>query len=207
MKSYIIQIKVITLALLGNFLYTQEPSFISNWAKDKLKEEITPYQILPTSVFETQVEIDGELRTIGLPIRMEANGKEFIFKLPDNLRAAGRFTVSFDPDAYKNSFNSNNFYPQKKHLYKKLGPDQVRYKLFEANNFFNKKEYDKAMAILREIEKSEPKNFKALNMIGALFYEIGWNEDAIEYWKRSLEINSDQPAVKKFIQSKNSKKQ
>ncbi len=71
---------------------------------------------------------------------------------------------------------------------------EIRPKYVEAWNrratvFFLKKDYGSAVSDLREVLAREPRHFGALAGLGAILQDIGDEKDALEAYRRALEID------------------
>ncbi len=62
-------------------------------------------------------------------------------------------------------------------------------------------EYSQAIYYYDEAISHFGINFYLLNLLGECYFKIGSIEEALAAWKKSLEINPDQPEIKKLIES------
>ena len=72
--------------------------------------------------------------------------------------------------------------------------------LMKANYFYHQKKYKKLLSVLNKAENFYPKASRVKTMKGSLFYSLGWKDLANEQWTNSLNIQPNQPAVRKYMQ-------
>lgn len=79
----------------------------------------------------------------------------------------------------------------------------VRYETYfvAAQAFFNIGQYEKALAILDKAVAQHGSDIQLLDLIGDCYFKLGKKEEALAVWQKSLEINPDQPELKKKIQA------
>lgn len=65
---------------------------------------------------------------------------------------------------------------------------------------------DKAIEVFDRAVDSYGLNINLLNAIGDCYFQLGKPEEALVVWERSLEINPDQPQIKKFVEALKEKK-
>jgi GWxTD domain-containing protein len=79
----------------------------------------------------------------------------------------------------------------------------VRYETYfvAAQAFFNIGQYEKALNILDKAVAQHGTDIQLLDLIGDCYLKLGKKEEALAVWQKSLEINPEQPEVKKKIQA------
>jgi len=79
----------------------------------------------------------------------------------------------------------------------------VRYETYvvAAQAFFNIGQYEKALTILDKAVAQHGSDIQLLDLIGDCYFKLGKKEEALAVWQKSLEINPEQPEVKKKIQA------
>ena len=79
----------------------------------------------------------------------------------------------------------------------------VRYETYvvAAQAFFNIGQYEKALTILDKAVAQHGTDIQLLDLIGDCYLKLGKKEEALAVWQKSLEINPEQPEVKKKIQA------
>ena len=79
----------------------------------------------------------------------------------------------------------------------------VRYEtyLVAAQAFFNIGQYEKALNTLDKAVAQHGTDIQLLDLIGDCYLKLGKKEEALAVWQKSLEINPEQPEVKKKIQA------
>lgn len=61
-------------------------------------------------------------------------------------------------------------------------------------------EYEEAISCYQRYVSHEGANFRVLNSIGECYFQIGNHRETLRAWEKSLEINPDQPEIKKKIE-------
>jgi tetratricopeptide (TPR) repeat protein len=61
-------------------------------------------------------------------------------------------------------------------------------------------EFEEAIKIYKEYLLHEGTNLNILNLIGDCYYKLGDNEQALIAWRKSLELNPNQPSIKQKIE-------
>jgi tetratricopeptide (TPR) repeat protein len=67
-------------------------------------------------------------------------------------------------------------------------------------------EYERAISCYQNYISHEGASFRVLNSIGDCYFKIGNHREVIRAWEKSLEINPNQPEIKKKIETIKSKK-
>jgi tetratricopeptide (TPR) repeat protein len=83
----------------------------------------------------------------------------------------------------------------------------VRYEtyLVAAQAAFNLGQYEKALTVLDKAVAQHGSDIQLLDLIGDCYFKLGKKGEALAVWQKSLEINPDQPELKKKIQAVKSK--
>ncbi|MFA4925137.1 MAG: GWxTD domain-containing protein [Candidatus Aminicenantales bacterium] len=83
----------------------------------------------------------------------------------------------------------------------------VRYEtyLVAAQAAFSLGQYEKALTVLDKAVARHGSDIQLLDLIGDCYFKLGKKEEALAVWQKSLEINPDQPELKKKIQAVKSK--
>ncbi len=83
----------------------------------------------------------------------------------------------------------------------------VRYEtyLVAAQAAFSFGQYEKALTVLDKAVARHGSDIQLLDLIGDCYFKLGKKEEALAVWQKSLEINPDQPELKKKIQAVKSK--
>ncbi|MDD8020781.1 MAG: GWxTD domain-containing protein [Acidobacteriota bacterium] len=83
------------------------------------------------------------------------------------------------------------------------GERGVRYETYylAAQAFFNIGQYEKALTSLDRAVSQHGSDIKLLGMIGDCYLKLGQKEEALAVWEKSLEIDPQQPELKKKIQA------
>jgi len=84
-----------------------------------------------------------------------------------------------------------------------LAEQGVRYEtyLVAAQAAFSLGQYEKALTILDKAVARHGSDIQLLDLIGDCYFKLGKKEEALAVWQKSLEINPDQPELKKKIQA------
>ncbi|MBI5210305.1 MAG: PorV/PorQ family protein [Elusimicrobia bacterium] len=83
------------------------------------------------------------------------------------------------------------------------GPEQftwVDQKIFDARQSVYDGKYDMAVKRSQDVLDLEPSNITALEVMGSAFYMMEQKEKALAVWRRVLELDPNNQAVKEFIQ-------
>lgn len=88
-----------------------------------------------------------------------------------------------------------------------LAEQGVRYEtyLVAAQAAFSLGQYEKALTILDKAVARHGSDIQLLDLIGDCYFKLGKKEEALAVWQKSLEVNPDQPELKKKIQAVKSK--
>jgi tetratricopeptide (TPR) repeat protein len=70
-----------------------------------------------------------------------------------------------------------------------IKPDYIEGWNRRATLYFAKKEYGRAIADLREVLAREPRHFGALSGLGMIFQEMGDDKQALEVYRKALEVD------------------
>ena len=70
--------------------------------------------------------------------------------------------------------------------------------LLNARNDFFKDNLDEALDNLIEAIKFNPKSAQAYEMLGSVYYRLGWKEKALHYWNKSLELYPNNNTLRKY---------
>jgi tetratricopeptide (TPR) repeat protein len=84
------------------------------------------------------------------------------------------------------------------------GPEQFTWidqKIFDARQSVYDGKYDQAIRRSQDVLDLEPNNITALQIMGSAFYMMEQKDKAIAVWKRVLELDPNNRAVKEFLQS------
>ena len=81
-----------------------------------------------------------------------------------------------------------------------IKPDYVEAWNRRATIYFMKNDYGKSLADIREVLKREPRHFGALSGLGLILEETGRKDEALEVFRRALEINPQLESVKKSLE-------
>jgi len=84
------------------------------------------------------------------------------------------------------------------------GPEQftwVDQKIYDARQSVYDGKYDQAIRRSQDVLDLEPNNTTALEIMGSAFYMMEQKDKALAVWKRVLEIDPNNKAVRDFIQS------
>lgn len=73
-------------------------------------------------------------------------------------------------------------------------------KLADADRYFRQGRFDMAAKSCEDVIKLDPNNHLAMERLGSAYFALGLKEKAIRFWKRSLEIKPDNPALRTFLQ-------
>ena len=65
---------------------------------------------------------------------------------------------------------------------------------------------DKAIEAFDSVIDSYGLNANVLNSIGECYFQLGKPQEALVVWEKSLEINPDQPQIKKNVEALKGKK-
>ncbi|HRD01804.1 MAG TPA: GWxTD domain-containing protein [Candidatus Saccharicenans sp.] len=85
-----------------------------------------------------------------------------------------------------------------------ISSDQgVRYETYfvAAQALFNIGQYEKALTILDKAVAHHGSDVQLLDLIGDCYLKLGKKQEALAVWQKSLEINPDQPELRKKIQA------
>ncbi|MBP6909950.1 MAG: GWxTD domain-containing protein [Candidatus Saccharicenans sp.] len=84
-----------------------------------------------------------------------------------------------------------------------LAEQGVRYEtyLVAAQAAFSLGQYEKALTILDKAVARHGSDIQLLDLIGDCYFKLGKKEEALAVWQKSLEVNPDQPELKKKIQA------
>jgi tetratricopeptide (TPR) repeat protein len=69
-----------------------------------------------------------------------------------------------------------------------------------ADQFYTQKEYDRAFDSYQSVANQDPKSFRAYAGMGNCQYAQGKKEKALEYFQKSLDLNSNNPQLSQFVQ-------
>jgi len=84
-------------------------------------------------------------------------------------------------------------------LESKEAPYQLYFLLGKSHQALGK--FDQAVSVYNEAISHFGINFNLLNSLGECYYRLGSTDEALAAWKKSLEINSEQPEIRKKIES------
>jgi len=87
----------------------------------------------------------------------------------------------------------------------KIRPDYIEGWNRRATIFYMKKDYGRAIADIRQVLKREPRHFGALAGLGLILQDIGDDKQALEVYRRALEVYPRMeriPDVVKTLQEK-----
>jgi tetratricopeptide (TPR) repeat protein len=70
----------------------------------------------------------------------------------------------------------------------KIRPDYIEGWNRRATIFYMKKDYGRAIADIRQVLKREPRHFGALSGLGLILQDIGDDKQALEVYRRALEV-------------------
>ena len=87
----------------------------------------------------------------------------------------------------------------------KIRPDYIEGWNWRATIFYMKKDYGRAIADIRQVLKREPRHFGALAGLGLILQDIGDDKQALEVYRRALEVYPRMeriPDVVKTLQEK-----
>ncbi len=167
--------------------------------------EITPISTLPRPWVFSRTLLPPED-----PVYSSALGKQF-FSKGEIYKARTYFE-----DAYHKKPNSLDFALSLAKVYFVLKEyDKIKQILsvfsespesrFEIYSFLGQShqalgEFDKAVVIYNKAISHFGINSNLLNSVGECYYRLGSHDEAVAAWKKSLEINPDQPKIKKNIE-------
>lgn len=80
------------------------------------------------------------------------------------------------------------------------GMTLVDQKLYQSLNYFYEGKYDLAIKEAQDVLILEPNNALAYKRIGSAFYALGDTKKALQYWKKSLELDPTDENLRSFIQ-------
>lgn len=80
---------------------------------------------------------------------------------------------------------------------KQVSDDNLYYVLGRARQGLG--EYEEAISFYQKFVSHQGASFKVLNSIGECYFQIDNPEEALRAWEKSLEINPDQPEIKKKV--------
>lgn len=82
-------------------------------------------------------------------------------------------------------------------------PQPPKYEVFiiMGRAYQNRGELDKAVDVFNKAISHHGLNINLLNVLGECYFQLGDTEEALAAWEKSLEINPDQPQIKKNVEA------
>jgi tetratricopeptide (TPR) repeat protein len=77
----------------------------------------------------------------------------------------------------------------------------VDQKIYDARQSVYDGKYDQAIRRAEDVLDLEPNNVTALEIMGSAFYMMEQKDKALAVWKRVLELDPNNRAVKEFLQN------
>ena len=82
-----------------------------------------------------------------------------------------------------------------------LKPDYVEAWNRRASLYFANKDFNKALADLRQVLAREPRHFAALSGLGVIMQEFGEDKLALQAFRRALAVNPHLPKIPDFVKT------
>ncbi|MEC7213948.1 MAG: tetratricopeptide repeat protein, partial [SAR324 cluster bacterium] len=76
--------------------------------------------------------------------------------------------------------------------------ETTRY-LLKARTAYQQEDFDSAITAIRDAIEVNPFSSQAFEMLGSIYYRLGWNGMAVENWQRALELDPTNETLKKYI--------
>ena len=76
--------------------------------------------------------------------------------------------------------------------------ETTRY-LLRAREAYQRDDYDSAITAISEAIDVNPFSPQAYEMLGSIYYRLGWNGMALENWQRALRLEPDNDMLRKYI--------
>jgi len=82
-------------------------------------------------------------------------------------------------------------------------PQSPKYEVFiiMGRAYQNRGELDKAVDVFNKAISHHGLNINLLNVLGECYFQLGNVEEALAAWEKSLEINPEQPQIKKNVET------
>ena len=132
-------------------------------------------------------------------VTVKVNERRENFVLPNELKNASRFSIIIPQKEEDKKKEGKDDLERDPASFQKMPKPDLATLLMQANHFYHKKEYKKLLSVLNKAEKFYPKAHRVKTMKGSLFYSLGWKDLAEQQWKSSLDLEPNQPSVRKYM--------
>lgn len=141
--------------------------------------------ILTSPAFAIDVIESGDSLIIKHPIRSH------VLKLPPDMQGDASYSVTILPHIrYQNGGTEENH----------LSREEVQALIGRAQKFYSDGNLNEALDVLSTAYASAPQNTRICNMLGSVYFKLGDNEQARQFWQQSLEISPGQTRVKEYLE-------
>ena len=76
--------------------------------------------------------------------------------------------------------------------------ETTRY-LLKARTAYQQEDFDSAITAIRDAIEVNPFSSQAFEMLGSIYYRLGWNGMAVENWQRALELDPENENLRKYL--------